>query len=234
MLLLDRVVPSVTHRPVHPLRRSSAPHEPGRWPRVLLASKSPRRRLMLEQAGIEHEVVESGVDDAHLSAGSVGAEQWVIALAYLKAAAALTRLGDRRRVVPSEHGKGGEVVLGADTVVVDDGLIIGQPTDRADAERILRRLSNGEHDVLTGVAILDVDSGHRDLFADRAHVTVGPLSDEQINSYLDSGQWRGKAGAYNLAERLQAGWPIKVEGDPGTVMGLPMQSLTSKLAAFGG
>lgn len=229
MMLLERVRPSVTHRPLHPQRRSLLPSEAASMPRVLLASRSPRRRLMLEQAGIEHEVVDSGVDDGHLMAGQVAAEQWVVALAYLKAAAALTRLGDRRRVVPSERG---EVVLGADTIVVDDGLIIGQPVDRADAERILRRLSGGEHDVLTGVAILDVDTGRRDLLLDRAHVTVGPIPETEITAYLDSGQWRGKAGAYNLAERLQAGWPISVKGDPGTVMGLPMVRLGERLRAF--
>lgn len=229
MLLLERQRPSVTHRPIQPQRRSLSPTDAASLPRVLLASRSPRRRLMLEQAGIEHDVVDSGVDDGHMTAGRVGAEQWVVALAYLKAAAALTRLGDRRRVVPSERG---EVVLGADTVVADDGAIIGQPADRADAERTLRRLVNGEHDVLTGVAILDVDTGRRDLFFDRAHVTVGPVSDAEVHAYLDSGQWRGKAGAYNLAERLQAGWPITVEGDPGTVMGLPMVRLAERLRAF--
>ncbi len=231
MLLLERQRPSVTHRPIQPQRRSLSPTDAASLPRVLLASRSPRRRLMLEQAGIEYDVVDSGVDDGHMTAGRVGAEQWVVALAYLKAAAALTRLGDRRRVVPSERG---EVVLGADTVVADDGAIIGQPADRADAERTLRRLVNGEHDVLTGVAILDVDTGRRDLFFDRAHVTVGPVSDAEVHVYLDSGQWRGKAGAYNLAERLQAGWPITVEGDPGTVMGLPMARLAERLRAFAG
>lgn len=229
MILLERQSPSVTHRPIQPQRRSPSPTDTDRLPRVLLASRSPRRRLMLEQAGIEHEVVESGVDDGRMTAGRVGAEQWVVALAYLKAAAALTRLGERRRAVPSERG---EVVLGADTVVADERDIFGQPADRADAERTLRRLIGGEHRVLTGVAILDVDTGRRDLFFDRAHVAVGPVPEDEVRAYLDSGQWRGKAGAYNLAERLQAGWPITVEGDHGTVMGLPMSRLVQRLRAF--
>jgi septum formation protein len=63
-------------------------------------------------------------------------------------------------------------------------------------------------------------------------VTVGPIPETEITAYLDSGQWRGKAGAYNLAERLQAGWPISVEGDPGTVMGLPMVRLAERLRAI--
>lgn len=217
-----------------PPRRNSISDEVSRLPAVLLASRSPRRRLMLEQAEITHEVVDSGIDDGQLTPGSVAAEQWVVAMAYMKAAAALTRLGDRSGIVRAEHG---EVVLGADTVVVDEGQIIGQPKDHADAERILRRLINGEHEVLTGVAIVEVGGsgrggGRRDLFVDRAHVTVGPVSEVELAAYLDSGQWRGKAGAYNLAERLQAGWPIIVTGDHGTVMGLPMGRLTARLGRF--
>jgi predicted house-cleaning NTP pyrophosphatase (Maf/HAM1 superfamily) len=63
-------------------------------------------------------------------------------------------------------------------------------------------------------------------------VRVGHIPDLEIEWYLASGQWRGKAGAYNLSERLTAGWPIEYDGDPGTIMGLPMRKLTGRLAAF--
>lgn len=226
MMLLETVVPSVTDQSnQYGGRLHSA--RPARWlgsrlPRVLLASKSPRRRLLLQEAGIEHGVVESGVDDGQLAPGPVPAGQWVAALAYLKAAAAAAKLG------------GGEpaIVLGADTVVVDDGEIIGQPRDAADAERILRRLVGGEHEVVTGVALLDPETGLRDLMVDRAQVQVGEVSDAAIADYLASGRWRGKAGAYNLSERLEAGWPIRFQGDPGTIMGLPIRRLPERLAAF--
>lgn len=213
-------------------------HPPGRdtagvLPRVLLASRSPRRQWMLEQHGIPHQTVESGVDDGELRPGDVDAAHWVVALAYLKAAAALSRLGP----APDQHPGHPRVVLGADTVVVDDGQIIGQPRDRDDAERILRRLVNGRHDVVTGVAILEVGARgavpiRRDLFVDRATVQVGHVSESDLRSYLDSDRWRGKAGAYNLAERLAAGWPIAVSGDEGTVMGLPMRRLPERLSRF--
>lgn len=203
-------------------------------PRVLLASRSPRRRLLLDEAGIEHEVIDSGVDDSQLRPGAAGAEHWVMALAYLKAAAARSRLRG------SDGCDGGHaVVLGADTVVVDDGEIIGQPRDRADAERILRRLIGGEHDVLTGVAMVEAcarpgSPAKRELMFDAAHVRVGPVTEEQLGAYLDSGEWRGKAGAYNLSERLAAGWPIEVHGDAGTVMGLPVGWVRGRLETWMG
>jgi len=71
------------------------------------------------------------------------------------------------------------------------------------------------------------------LVADRAVVRVGPISDEQIEAYVASGEWRGKAGAYNLSERIEAGWPIECLGDPTTVMGLPMRRLPEWLKRAG-
>ncbi|MFN7022480.1 MAG: Maf family protein [Phycisphaerales bacterium] len=197
--------------------------------RLLLASRSPRRRELLEQAGIDHEVIDSGVDDSQLRPGVVAADQWVAALAYLKAAAAASR---RAENVPSGDTRPVEIVLGADTVVVDRDEIIGQPRDADDARRIIRRLSNGSHSVLTGVALVDPAGGRRDIFTDRAEVVVGPIGDQCIDDYVRSGQWRGKAGAYNLAERLAAGWPIRFEGDAGTIMGLPMHRLVRRIEAF--
>lgn len=225
-MLLETVQPSVSNQPFHFGGRLHRAHcargDASRTPRVLLASKSPRRRLLLTEAGIDHEVIDSGVDDGQLAPGAVRADQWVAALAYLKAAAAASKLCDTASAI----------VLGADTVVVDDGEIIGQPRDAADAERILRRLANGEHDVVTGVALIDPASGTRDLMVDSARVRVGVVSDASIAEYLTTAQWRGKAGAYNLSERLAAGWPIEYDGDPGTIMGLPIRRLRDRLAAF--
>ena len=101
-----------------------------------------------------------------------------------------------------------------------------------DARRMLLTMRDADHEVYTGVALLDARTGMRDLYVDRAIVHVGHISDEAIEEYVASGQWRGKAGAYNLAERLSAGWPITFEGDPGTIMGLPMRTLPGRLRAF--
>jgi septum formation protein len=144
-----------------------------------------------------------------LKPGAVTAPQWVAALAYLKAAAGIA------------HTEG-STVLGADTAIIKDDDLIGTPRDRAEAHRILRALSDGSHDVVTGVALIDPASGRRTFFVDRATVRVGHLSDCMIAAYLATDAWRGKAGGYNLRERLADGWPLTYSGDPTTVMGLPM------------
>lgn len=195
-------------------------------PRVVLASQSPRRRRLLEEYGIAHGTVASGVDDGLLVRGGVTPSEWVAALAYFKAASARERLS-----LPGVAA-GDVVILGADTVVRKGDRIIGQPADAADAERIVRTLENGSHDVLTGVAFVDAATGRRDMWVDRATVRVGEIGGERISAYVATGGWRGKAGAYNLSERLADGWPIEYDGDPGTIMGLPMRRLTPRLISF--
>ena len=182
---------------------------------IHLASASPRRRELLERAGVPVRVVRSGVDDGLLRSGAVDPVAWTMALAYLKARAGL------------DHNTETDVVLGADTMVVKDGAMLGQPRDEADARRILSLLTNGTHTVVTGVALVWRASGElqRVVFSDVATVRVGELDPASVEAYLASGDWRGKAGAYNLMERVDAGWPIEWEGDAGTIMGLPMVRL---------
>jgi len=190
--------------------------------RVWLASRSPRRRLLLEQHGYEYGLAESGLDDGELIPGGVDPASWVMALAYLKANAAAKKLSEEDRTRP---------VLGADTVCVVGGEVIGQPRDADDARRILELVSNGEHEVLTGVALICPCGHKRDVFFDRTTVRVGDLG-PFIDAYVASGDWRGKAGAYNLSERLEAGWPIEYDGDPTSIMGLPMDRLAARVDAF--
>lgn len=194
--------------------------------RVFLASSSPRRRLLLEQAGVPFDWGDPGVDDSRLTPGEVTPAQWVASLAFLKASAGLESL-------PIHDRRTRWVVLGADTLVLKDGLLVGQPRTSDEARAIIALLREGSHHVLTGVAIIDPRTGERHLLVDRATVRVGALSDETIAQYVASGQWRGKAGAYNLNERLDAGWPIQYEGDPTTIVGLPMMKLLPLLASIG-
>lgn len=195
-------------------------HDP--LPPVALASRSPRRRELLTSHGVHHQVIDADIDDGELAPGNRDPRSWVMALAYLKAqAGAIGARDDVTRL--------GAIVLGADTVCVKDGQIIGQPADRADARRILHLFRRTDHQVLTGVALVDTSTGARDMFVDVARVHMGDLPDADIESYLDSGQWQGKAGAYNLSERIDAGWPIVYEGDPTSIMGLPMEALTPRL-----
>ncbi len=188
--------------------------------RLYLASTSPRRAELLRRHGFEFEAINPGIDDGHLEIGSVTPAQWVTALAHLKAR------GGRRQLGAFASNA---VVLGSDTVVVKHGRVIGQPDDAAHARAIIRDIENGSHEVLTGVALL-APGGRRSLFADRAAVRVGTIGDARIDAYIASGGWRGKAGAYNLEERLADGWPIEYTGDPGTITGLPMRMLAPILS----
>lgn len=189
---------------------------------IILASGSPRRRDLLTQAGIAHRVSPAPFDDADLMPG-LDAEptHWAASLAFLKAQAVISAL-------PADHD--GSCVLAADTIVVHKGQMIGKPADAAHAEAMLRGLMGDEHEVVTGCAVVEPGSSFRRIFADTAVVRLGRLSDEQITQHLETGAWRGKAGGYNLDEQIARGWPLTFSGDPGTVMGLPMQRLRPILA----
>tara|TARA_R110000782_G_scaffold259836_6_gene350633 strand:- start:8146 stop:8757 length:612 start_codon:yes stop_codon:yes gene_type:complete len=179
---------------------------------LTLASVSPRRRQLLEAAGVPLDVRPSGIDDGRLSPGRCTPAEWVMALAYLKAVAT-ARQAD---LDP------GTLVIGADTVCVNDGRILGQPADEADAGRMVRIMAGRTHEVLTGVAMVCPASRRRLVFVDRSVVTVGALDEERIAEYLATPLWRGKAGGYNIAERLDAGWPIEFIGTMDSIMGLPV------------
>jgi septum formation protein len=192
---------------------------------LVLASTSPRRRLLLKDAGYTHAAISPGLDDAQLSPSpSVPPHHWSAALAYLKARAALEQPGFPVRPASAC------LLLAADTIVVKRGRILGHPMTETDARSILTSLDNGEHTVITGVALLT--DHRRILFTDAAHVRVGLIGRERLDAYIASGLWRGKAGAYNLAERLADHWPIEYTGDPATIMGLPIQRLRPLLDRF--
>jgi len=211
---------------------------------IVLASTSPRRRELLAQAlgaaeGRAFTVVDPRIEDGDLAmgcgprragkgsggAGGLPLRQWVASLAYLKAKAGAERWA-------KSGGSSDCIVIGADTLVDQDGEVLSKPLDAADAARMIRLVRNRSHEVLTGVALLHPATGARDVYTDRAVVTVGDIGDDEIVRYTGGDAWRGKSGAYNLQERLDAGWPLKAEGDPGCVTGLPTRSLLARLAAF--
>ena len=190
----------------------------------MLASRSPRRRQLLEEAHWPVRIEVPDVDDGLLDCGETPADEWVSALAVFKATATALMLEERGDHKPC-------TILGADTVCVLEGRIIGQPPDRDAARAMLESFVGVPHDVITGVCLIDHPDGARTVFVDRAVVRWGMLDRDALDGYLDTEQWRGKAGAYNLADRVAEGWPIECEGDPTTVMGLPMRRLARQLKA---
>jgi septum formation protein len=201
-------------------------------PLLILASRSPRRAWLLREAGYPCAVLDPPFIDPPqpLATGlTTDLEKIVVDLALAKAhslassPAALERLG-----------RGAVVLLAADTVVVAaDGTLLGQPADRDDAARMLHALLGATHRVVTGVALLALPGpGAPVVFADTAQVQIGPVAAAEVAAYLAGDAWRGKAGAYNLAE-LRDRWPIQVRGDPDTVVGLPMRRLQPILRDLG-
>jgi septum formation protein len=112
-----------------------------------------------------------------------------------------------------------DVVLGADTVVVIDGQILGKPTDPADATRMLRMLSGREHQVITGVCI--VASGRPSLASETTKVTMSEIPEKEIADYVATGEPMDKAGAYAI-QGIASRWIPRIEGDYSNVVGLPV------------
>jgi septum formation protein len=185
---------------------------------LVLASASPRRRELLEQAGFTFQVESVPVDET-LRPGEAP-EEYVQRLAREKAEA----------VVRARHKRAdsASLVLGADTAVVCDDLVLSKPLDEEDAFRMLRLLSGRTHRVLTGVCLIS-SAGVRTA-VDSTQVTMRPISDEEIRSYIASGEPRDKAGAYAIQGRA-ALWIPRIEGCYFNVVGLPLARVSAMIEA---
>lgn len=184
--------------------------------KLVLASGSPRRSELLSGLGLSFEVIVSYANET--VEGNVSPEEMVRTLAYRKAAAVSNSLRDG-------------IVIGADTIVVLDGQILGKPVDQQDAIRMLRHLQGRMHTVYSGVAVIDAASGkHRvDYRATRVHMRH--LSDDEIEAYVRTGEPMDKAGSYAI-QGIGSTIVHSIEGDYFTVVGLPMELLASLLTSF--
>ncbi len=175
---------------------------------LVLASASPRRQELLRNAGIIFEVQPAHIPEEPLTGES--AKDCAERLAREKALAVARQRPD---LCPND------CVLGADTVVVVDGEILGKPSDAADAARMLRQLSGREHQVITGVCL--VVSGQWSVGSETTLVTVSEITDEEIADYIASGEPMDKAGAYAI-QGIASRWIPRIEGDYSNVVGLPV------------
>jgi septum formation protein len=184
---------------------------------VYLASASPRRGELLQQIGVSFRVVASSVDETALPAEAP--LRYVSRLAAAKASAGW----DSTRLEPAP-------VLAADTAVVLDGAILGKPTDSADAEQMLLKLSGRTHEVYTAVA-LRCDSGVQ-IKVSRSLVKFRALSEAEARAYGDTGESSDKAGAYAIQGRA-AVFIAELSGSYSGVMGLPLFETAELLKAAG-
>lgn len=174
---------------------------------VVLASRSPRRLVLLEQIGIRPVVMPSDVDETFDS--NISPQRNAIVLAEKKATAV------------SEH-RTDAFVVGADTIVVLDGELLAKPSDTADAGRMLRQLSGRTHIVVTGLSIVHSASSSVISDCETTLVTFRDLPEEEIAAYVAGGSPMDKAGAYGIQDDYGAVFVTRIEGCFYNVVGFPL------------
>ena len=174
---------------------------------IILASNSPRRKELLELAKVPFTVLTKEVEEVLNPALEV--EKQIEQIAYTKAYAVAKENNDK-------------LVIGADTVVVVNNEVLGKPKNKADARRMMKLLQNNIHQVITGVAL--IYKGEITLFHEITDVEFLPMSENEIEMYIDSKDIYDKAGAYAIQGEA-AIYIKKINGDYYNVMGLPISKL---------
>jgi len=188
--------------------------------KIILASSSPRRKELIQRLGLPVEVVQNTVDetvDQNLAPHEV-----VLTLAKRKMIAAWEKIGAKKDCI----------IISGDTIVVQNGDILGKPCDADDAFRMLKRLQGERHTVYSGVASMHAETGKKIIDYRAVKVTMKPLSDRQIQRYIATGEPMDKAGAYGI-QGLGASLIEKIEGDYFAVVGLPLALVRDMLSALG-
>ena len=185
-------------------------------PRLILASASPRRRELLEEAGYPFGVVASGVEEPEPD-DSTSPAAYAAHLAWRKAA------------VVAQQRKAG-LILGADTVCAVKGQILNKPRDRADAARMIRLQEGHDTEVISGICLFRADREEWIGAIEVSVVRFKPLTDLERSAYLDSGRWEGKSGGYGVQDRDP--FVAVVRGSFSNVVGLPMERLAALLESY--
>lgn len=187
---------------------------PPRLRKLILASRSPRRRELLAEAGYQFDVVPPADSD---ECGTCSREPPAVVVARL----AWKKAADVARQV--KEG----LVLGCDTVAEVDGQILGKPPDEALARRMLGMLSGREHRVLSGLCLWNVPHGELQTRVVVTRLRMDKLSPDQLDRYIQSYAWEGKAGAFGYQDGPD--WLHLIEGSESNVVGLPLEALAEML-----
>ena len=182
--------------------------------RLILASSSPDRRILLERVGQPFEVIPSHIDEP-TGQGFTDPRHYVQTVSWLKAAAVAPQVAEG-------------LILAADTVGWLDGEVIGKPADAADARRILRTLSGRDHELWTGVVLWRKPDNLQIVWQECTRLHFRALSDNELDAYLATNAWQGRSGAYAIQEEGDPHLRI-IEGSLTNVIGLPMESLQQNL-----
>lgn len=200
--------------------------------KIILASASPRRKELLEQIGLEFEICPAKGEEIITKTIP---EEVVMELSKQKAeeiAYMVTAYNEKHKDITTPTDI---LVIGADTVVAYNGQILGKPKDEEDAKRMLSMLSGNTHSVYTGVTLCLIDKSGKAgeiVFAEKTDVTMFPISEEEIDRYVSTGEPMDKAGSYAIQGK-SAIFIEKIDGDYNNVVGLPITRIYQKLKAVG-
>lgn len=191
---------------------------------IILASQSPRRKELLQQLGLEFRIMPAKGEE--VICGNTP-EEIVMNLAEMKAMEVAELIMEEVPNCEKNH-----LVIGADTVVVNEGKILGKPKDESEAAQMLRSLSGKEHSVFTGVCFIRI-TNHQpivaDRFAEETKVQVYPMTEQDILDYIQTGEPMDKAGAYGIQGRF-ARHVGSIKGEYNTVVGLPIGRLWQRMS----
>ncbi|MFP4661332.1 MAG: Maf family protein [Halanaerobiales bacterium] len=184
--------------------------------KLVLASASPRRQELMKMLGFNFTIVPSKINEEEFI--DMEPVEMVKELARAKAEEVADLVEDT-------------LVIGSDTIVVLDDLVLGKPSDQEEAVSILKKLRNRKHSVMTAIAIYDTVSGKVSVDYEETDVFMGPISDEDIMEYVKTGEPMDKAGAYGI-QGIGGIFVEKINGSYFTVMGLPIHKLVQMLKEF--
>ena len=183
--------------------------------KYILASASPRRKELLEQLGINFDIMVAPIDESGIDKG-MAPDLYTGVLSMYKAAAVAKAL--------REQGRTKELIIAADTIVYLDGKILGKPIDDNDAKRMLMDLSGKEHEVYTGLCVMRIKDGYSVSRSVKTAVSFKDLLEEEIDAYIKTGEPSDKAGAYAIQGKASA-FINSITGDYFNVVGLPLSEL---------
>jgi septum formation protein len=187
-----------------------------KFPQIILASASPRRKELMEKAGYIFDVLRSDINESDFPVGNFEPVEYAKQLALAKAETVAKDYPDA-------------IIIGADTVADFNGDIIGKPQDQKHAEQITRKLFSGPHKVTTGLAVVKLKDNLQLVESDTTVVYPRKMSERQLAGHIKGGTWRGKAGAYAIQETGDE-FVERIEGSLTNVMGLPMELLERMLS----
>jgi len=190
---------------------------------LILASQSPRRKMLLEWAHVPFEVIVSDTDESYPS--DLAMQEVPVYIAAQKAKAVQAKMEAKT------GGHFDQCIVAADTIVVLEGAILGKPSDASQAIASLQALSGKSHQVITGVVILYQGQSHS--FSETTNVTFHELTKEQIEFYVENYKPFDKAGGYAIQEWIGVVGIQSIQGDFYNVMGLPVSKLLQKIKQLG-